>query len=150
MTESINLHGVALAVGETGVLVLGESGAGKSSLAGQMLARWPFGRVSLVADDRVLLSRHHDRLIAKAHPAIAGRLELRGYGLVDVLPLDAVVIRCVLQLQEIPPPRLPEPADLTMRQLGVLLPCLVLPTGHAAYAKLVTLWPDFSGRIGHR
>jgi HPr kinase/phosphorylase len=147
MSEDATIHGVAIAVGDLGVLVLGDSGSGKSSLAGRMIADWPLGHVSLVADDRVRLSLRHGRLIARPHPAIAGQLEVRGYGLVQVQSLDAVVIGGVLQLQNEPAPRLPERRDLTFRHQGVLLPSLILPNGHAAYARLVISWPDFSSRL---
>ncbi|MDB5649623.1 MAG: hprK, partial [Hyphomicrobiales bacterium] len=68
------VHASALVVGETGILVRGRSGTGKSSLVMALLdaaaRRNLFAR--LVADDRVCLHVAGDRLLATPHPAIAG------------------------------------------------------------------------------
>ncbi len=74
------VHGTALAIGEVGLLIEGDSGSGKSSLAAALLRdaarRGCFGR--LVGDDRVAIIPAAGRLIARPHPAIAGLLEVRG------------------------------------------------------------------------
>ncbi len=137
--SSVNLHGVALAAGEIGLLILGDSGSGKSMLASRMIADWPFGRVRLVADDRVLLRRGGDRIVARPHPAIAGRIEVRGLGIVEAPALDAVVLRLAVRLEPEPPSRLPEELP-TEELLGIGLPCAWLPVGNAAYARLLTIW----------
>ena len=80
--ERVNAHATALVVGETGLLIAGDSGAGKSLLAAELIAR-ARGRgrfAALVADDRVWLSVHGGRLVAEAPAAIEGLIELRGYG----------------------------------------------------------------------
>ena len=97
-SRPVSLHGAAVAVGEAGVLIRGVSGAGKSSLALALVeaavARGMFAR--LVADDRVLLEVLNGRLLARPHPAIAGRVERRGQGIGLVDHEAAVVLRCVL------------------------------------------------------
>ncbi len=139
--DTVNLHGVAIAAGEIGILITGESGSGKSALAARMLAEWPFGPVRLVADDRVLLSRAGDRLVARPHPAIAGLMEVRGLGIVEPPSLDAVVLRLALRLQADPPPRLPDVDPAEEEQLGIRLPCAWLPSGNGAHARLLSIWP---------
>ena len=62
------------------VLITGPSGSGKSDLALRLLDRG----FKLVSDDRTLVKKDGERLIASAPPAIAGKLEVRGIGIVDV------------------------------------------------------------------
>jgi HPr kinase/phosphorylase len=141
------IHGCAVAVGSHGLLILGESGAGKSSLAARMLADWPFGKVRLVADDRVRLSRHGAHIVARPHPAIAGQMELRGYGIVTADALDAVIIHGVIQFSERALSRLPEPEDGSVLVQGLRLPCITLTPSDNAMARLITIWPYFSGQM---
>ncbi len=145
--EPVNLHGVAVAAGDIGLLILGESGSGKSALAARMIADWPFGRVRLVADDRILVRRAAGRLLARPHPAIAGRLEVRGLGIVEAPALDAVVLRAALRLAEEPPSRLPERGETMHECLGIALPGAWLPCGAAAHARLLSIWPYMMGCI---
>jgi hypothetical protein len=67
-----------------GVLILGESGAGKSSVVLKLLALG----ATLVADDRVDLFVRDGLLHATAPAALAGLLEARGLGIV-ALPYAA-------------------------------------------------------------
>ncbi len=76
----MQIHASCVARGGWGVLLLGEPGVGKSSLALRLIAR---GFV-LVADDRVDL---RDR-IASPPDVLAGLIEVRGVGLVR-LPHEA-------------------------------------------------------------
>jgi HPr kinase/phosphorylase len=142
-----NRHGVAIAVGDIGLLILGESGAGKSSLAASLLSDRRFGTVRLVADDRVLLARHGNRIVARPHPAIAGALELRGYGIVHPSDLDAVVLRGMIQLTDARLDRFPEVIDRQSTLLGLSLPCLILPADASAITRMITIWPYFRGQI---
>lgn len=119
-------HAACVVVGEAGVLILGTSGAGKSRLVLAMLAEQrPHLHVRLVADDRVLLRPCHDRLIARAHPAIEGLLELRGVGLIPWPHATGVVVRLVVCLVSDMPERLPEAAGVATIE-GVALPRLDL------------------------
>ncbi len=78
-----------MAVDGRGVLILGKSGAGKSSLALTLLA---FG-AGLVADDRVTLIDDAGPT-AMPPPAIAGLIEARGVGLLRA----PIVARCSVDL----------------------------------------------------
>lgn len=92
-TTSINVHGTCVAltcVGRTtGVLLLGESGSGKSSLALNLIDQPGSGVGSaapivghLVSDDQVLLAEVKGQLTASAPEATKGLLEVRGLGIV--------------------------------------------------------------------
>lgn len=126
--EPVYLHATAVIVGETGLLLRGPSGVGKSGLALTLIhfsrARGDFA--GLVGDDRVAISRRSDRLIARPHPAIAGMIESRGYGLLCVPFESACVLRAIIDV--VPPgaalPRLPEPHEKYAELEGVRLPRL--------------------------
>ena len=117
MSETV--HASAVLSGGDGILIRGASGSGKTQLAALLIARG----ARLVADDRVLLSACHGRLIATAPSSIAGQMELRGRGIVTVLAEDSVVVRLVIEI--VGPAgleRLPERHDLLTTVLGVELP----------------------------
>ena len=76
----VNIHATGVLVDGHGVLIRGPSGAGKSLLALELLAR--HGEARLVADDRVDLEPRGGNLLMHAPPALAGRIELRGRGIV--------------------------------------------------------------------
>src|SRR5258707_15075286 len=84
------VHGTCVTVGEVGVLILGPPGSGKSGLALRLIDQPGFGisgeikKARLVADDQVAVRREDNRLVASAPLVIAGKLEIRGLGLVAV------------------------------------------------------------------
>jgi HPr kinase/phosphorylase len=112
---SASIHASAMLVGESGVLIRGASGSGKSLLALALIerARLAGNYGALVADDRVWLEAVSGRLVARGAPAMAGVCEFRGQGLVEVPYEEAAVIRLVVDIADRgnPPPRIPEEAD---------------------------------------
>ncbi len=102
-----------------GILIRGAPGTGKSSLALMLIE----GGGRLVGDDRVHLGACHGRIIASGHGTIAGRIELRGHGLVERPFEPSAIVRLVVDLA-LPDQieRLPEPDELTATLLGVQLP----------------------------
>lgn len=144
------IHATALAIGETGLLVRGPSGAGKSRLALELLAeasrRGIFGR--LVGDDRIAITARGGRLVACGHPAIAGRIESRGEGILATGYEAAIVVRLVIELPGKPvraPVRLPE-VDAKACLCGVELPHLRLEGPGPSQAGIVM---DHLLRIGN-
>lgn len=132
MSESV--HATAVRVGEAGVLIRGASGSGKSSLALSLIG----GGASLVADDRVHLSACHGRIVATCPASIAGRIELRGRGVVAVAHEQNVVIRLIVDI--VPGAaleRMPEPEALLSDLLGVVLPRQLVPDDLARALLLV-------------
>ena len=77
---SDNLHGVLMNIYGKGVLIKGESGMGKSEIALELIRR---GHL-LVADDRVDVFRVHNRIMGSSTELLAGMLEIRGVGIIDV------------------------------------------------------------------
>lgn len=122
-------HATAIASAGHGVLITGPSGSGKSDLALRMIA-WPPAGFSiepfaLVSDDQVLLRRDGTRLLAAAPHTIAGRLEVRGLGIVALDYVAKAHIRLVVELSPAEAiERMPGPESVTLQ--GVLVPLIRL------------------------
>jgi serine kinase of HPr protein (carbohydrate metabolism regulator) len=122
MSEPV--HATAVLVGAEGVLIRGESGAGKSLIALALIERG----ARLIADDRLMLSACHGRLVATTPAAIAGKVELRGRGVMTVPHEHGGVIRLVADIVgDEGLERMPEPYDLSTALLGVTLPRQPVP-----------------------
>ena len=128
MTDGSRIHATCVAVGEAGILITGASGAGKSSLALALIddTRRRGGFARLVSDDRVCLEPRGGRLLARAHPAIAGKMEVRYGGIADVVHEEAVVVRLAIELGGAAP-RLPAGAEAVASYCGIAIPCLRFP-----------------------
>ena len=112
----LRLHATCVAVDGAGVLLRGPSGAGKSDLALRLID----GGAVLVADDQVIVSRDGDRLIGSPPPQIAGRLEVRGLGILRIPALQSVPLLLVVEL--VRPDaleRLPEPRSSSIGGIGL-------------------------------
>lgn len=145
MPEALtNIHATCIAVEGRAALIMGPSGAGKSDLALRAVTTTfnDGGRAviaMLIADDQVLIERSGDRLLARAPATIAGRLEVRGMGIVTLPsspgPTEVCLIADVSPGQAIA--RLPDPPE-ARELLAVRLPLLRLaPFEAAAPHKLV-------------
>ncbi|MFT7593633.1 MAG: HPr kinase/phosphorylase [Paracoccaceae bacterium] len=99
------LHASCVSLHGRGALILGASGSGKSSLALGLMALG----ASLIADDRVCLTRHGQAIIACAPPPLAGLIEARGIGLLHADPGDPAAIACVIDLNQTETDRMPPP-----------------------------------------
>jgi len=81
LAPRVTRHGVLVEVYGEGVLILGESGVGKSENAIELVKRGH----RLIADDAVEIKRVSDRTLVGAAPEIIRHfVELRGIGIIDV------------------------------------------------------------------
>ena len=99
----LRLHATCVALDGLAVLLQGPSGAGKSDLALRLIDR---GAV-LVADDQVLVRNEGGRLIASAPATIAGRIEVRGLGILRLPALAGAPVCALFELATGPVERLP-------------------------------------------
>jgi HPr kinase/phosphorylase len=110
-----SLHATAVLHGESGVLILGPSGSGKSALALALMARASAAGAfsALIGDDRIFVSEAHGRLIAWGAANMAGVIERRTAGLVTVRHEPAAIVRLAVELCERGRrwPRMPEDDD---------------------------------------
>lgn len=104
LAPSITIHGVLVDVYGEGVLIMGESGIGKSEAALELIKRGH----RLVSDDVVILKKVSDATIVGSAPAITRHfIELRGIGIINVKTLfgvesvkDTQAIDLVIKLEE--------------------------------------------------
>ena len=152
------LHATAVVYGESGVLILGPSGSGKSALALALMARasgaGAFG--ALVGDDRIYVRKAGGRLVARGAANMAGMIERRAAGLIAVRHEPAAVVRLAVDLSERGQqwPRMPDGPD-GVSIGGVRLPRLALDSvisscdqALAVEERLAVLAAENPGRIG--
>jgi len=84
----------AVVIGGRAVLIGGDSGVGKSSLALALIDRG----AGLIGDDGVALTVRDGVLVAAPAPATRGLIEVRGVGLVTLPVCDAAPVALVLRL----------------------------------------------------
>lgn len=104
LAPSISIHGVLVDVYGEGVLIMGESGIGKSEAALELIKRGH----RLVSDDVVVLRKVSDETLVGSAPDITRHfIELRGIGIIDVKTLfgvesvkDTQSIDMVIKLEE--------------------------------------------------
>ena len=129
---TILVHATTVAIRGCAVLLRGPSGSGKSDLALRLID----AGARLVADDRTRLWRDGDALLVGAPQSIAGLIEARGVGLLQMAPLP--VARLVLIADLVAPQhvnRLPEPSSETI--FGLKLPRVAIaPFEASATVKL--------------
>jgi HPr kinase/phosphorylase len=127
------LHGVLVDVSGLGVLMLGESGIGKSECALDLVDRGH----RLVADDVVIVKRLGDLLLGSAPRLTRNHMEVRGLGVIDIKDLYGVSslralkrIQLVVQLERWEPGRDYDRLGLGGERHGILgvdLPLLRMP-----------------------
>ena len=133
------LHASTVAVDGRAVLIAGPSGSGKSDLALRLLDRG----FTLVSDDRTLVTREGERLVASAPPNIAGKLEIRGIGIVDMDVVDnmpvALFVELTSEIQRLPDENRERPV------LGVRIPLISIDAMSASAPSKVALALDRMG-----
>ena len=118
--SSETVHASTVAIGGRAVLITGSSGAGKSDLALRLIDRGG----ALVSDDYTIVRRIGERLVASPPQTIAGRIEVRGVGLIEMEHVADVPVALAIDLGRTPA-RLPAGEDATVIA-GVRVPTLGL------------------------
>lgn len=137
--SSENVHATTVASGGRAVLLMGLSGSGKSDLALRLIDRG----FALVSDDRTLLLKQGNRLIASAPATIAGKMEVRGLGIVDMDTAGDTPVALVVDLTE-KAERLPD-EQANRRFLGIAIPLIAMDARAASAAAKVVLALDKLG-----
>ena len=121
------------------MLITGPSGSGKSDLTLRLLDRG----FTLVSDDQTIVRRNGDGWSPRAPPNIAGKLEIRGIGIVDMESVDDVPVALFVELtsdiQRLPDDSRERPV------LGVSLPLISVDAMTASAASKVALALDRLG-----
>jgi serine kinase of HPr protein (carbohydrate metabolism regulator) len=133
------VHASTVAMDGRAVLIMGPSGAGKSDLALRLLDRG----FTLVSDDQTIVRKNGDRLIASAPPNIAGKLEIRGIGIVEMetnnnVPV-ALLVELTSEIQRLPDENRERPV------LGIKLPLISIDAMTASAPSKIALALDRMG-----
>src|SRR5512132_603996 len=94
--SSETIHASCVMIDGGAVLLHGSSGSGKSDLALRLIDRG----AALVSDDYTLLRRVSDRLVAGPPVNIAGKIEVRGVGVIEMPHVAEVDVRLLVMLDE--------------------------------------------------
>jgi serine kinase of HPr protein (carbohydrate metabolism regulator) len=92
--KQVRLYATAIAIGNHAVLLMGPSGSGKSDLALRLVDRG----ACLISDDYTILEVQDGALLASAPDTIAGKIEVRGIGIVAIPHIDNVAAALVVHL----------------------------------------------------
>jgi serine kinase of HPr protein (carbohydrate metabolism regulator) len=90
----IHLHATCVSLSGTGILIRGASGSGKSDLALRLIDQG----AELVSDDYCEITVEHGRLMAVTPATIAGKLEIRGVGIVKLPHVEKVAVGLIVDL----------------------------------------------------
>ena len=114
------LHASCIDINGRGILILGASGSGKSSLAIQLIALG----ASLVADDQTLVTQEENHVIARCPAAIKGLIEARGIGFLRPKLMQETRLHLIIDLNHRETSRLPEQKyhDLFGLKLSLIYP----------------------------
>jgi hypothetical protein len=133
--KSIIVHASCVVLAGKGVLLLGDSGAGKSDLALRLIHEG----AQLVADDRTVLTLQKTGIKAAAPTSISGLIEMRGVGII-ALPARPARLFLAVQLGR-EGPRLPQRESWTPGGLkgAPALPLIRLDGRHASDPAKISL-----------
>ncbi|HEY2152482.1 MAG TPA: HPr(Ser) kinase/phosphatase [Vicinamibacterales bacterium] len=134
LAERVMIHAVLVDVLGLGVLIVGESGIGKSECALDLIVRGH----RLVADDTVELRRRQDTVLIGTCPELTRyHMELRGLGVININDLFGIAstrsskrVELVVQLERWDPTREYERLgldDVFYELLGVRVPLIRMP-----------------------
>lgn len=141
MTATVTLiYGTCVALGRTAAILQGPSGSGKSDLALRFALQTPAELdAALVADDQVQVEVRGGTLFARPPEALAGKIEVRGLGIITLPFRTEAELKLVIQLVEADDvPRLP--AELRDAPIcGIALPLMVLAPYEASAALKLRL-----------
>jgi HPr kinase/phosphorylase len=124
----MTIHASAVLVGARAVLIRGNAGSGKSSLALALVRAGEHGTLPytrLVGDDRVDVEAAHGRLLVRPHATLAGLIEVRGLG-IRRLPFEPVAVVGLVVDLGADSERLPARESTVTELAGIVLPRLAV------------------------
>ena len=104
LNDSLIMHATCVDINGSGVLIVGRSGSGKSSLAINLLALGS----KLVADDQCALIKKNKKFRVFKPASLPKSIEIRGVGLVSVPMVVETSLDWVVNMDEAEKERMPD------------------------------------------
>ena len=112
------IHSTSVVIDDNGVLILGDSGSGKSDLALRLIDNG----ATLISDDISICRKNLNNIYLYCPPEIKGLLEVREIGIITVPFVERIKLRLVVNLKSINNERFPK--DSTYKILGIKIPII--------------------------
>ena len=117
--SSDRLHATTVAIDGVAVMIEGASGSGKSNLALRLIDRG----AALVSDDQTIVVRAGNAVLARAPTTIAGKIEVRGIGILTMPHVEdvpvALLVRLDRTLERMPERRMRNVAGVDVREVAI-------------------------------
>ena len=131
------IHASGVCFENKGILILGKSGSGKSSLALSLVANG----AQLVCDDRAHLHFKNKILMMTKPPSLPGAIEVRGLGLINVPLITEARIYLIIDMELTSDSRL---GGHKMQLFGVEIPC-VKGQNFYGLCDAIIVWSKYGG-----
>ena len=112
------MHSSSVVIDDNGVLILGDSGSGKSDLALRLIDNG----ATLISDDISICRKNSNNIYLYCPPEIIGLLEVREIGIITVPFVERIKLRLVVNLKSNNNERFPK--DSSFRILGIKIPII--------------------------
>ena len=112
------IHSTSVVIDDNGVLILGDSGSGKSDLALRLIDNG----ATLISDDISICRKNSNNIYLYCPPEIRGLLEVREIGIITVPFVERIKLRLVVNLKSNNNERFPK--DSSFRILGIKIPII--------------------------
>ena len=112
------IHSTCVVIDDNGVLILGDSGSGKSDLALRLID----SGATLISDDISICRKSSNNIYLHCPPEIKGLLEVREIGIITVPFVERIKLRLVVNLKSNNNERFPK--DSYFRILGIKFPLI--------------------------
>ena len=112
------IHSTSVVIDDNGVLILGDSGSGKSDLALRLID----SGATLISDDISICRKNSNNIYLYCPPEIKGLLEVREIGIITVPFVEKIKLRLVVNLKSNNNERFPK--DSSFRILGIKIPII--------------------------
>ena len=112
------IHSTSVVIDDNGVLILGDSGSGKSDLALRLIDNG----ATLISDDISICRKNSNNIYLYCPPEIKGLLEVREIGIITVPFVERIKLRLVVNLKSDNNERFPK--DSSFRILGIKIPII--------------------------